>query len=863
MTTRLNAPAALRNGQMILARGSLLKPALRFTHDFKTGIDSLAVGALQVVVNQFRSAEFTEMDAIIRSNIAAATNATPLTLARANATTANGQEIRQDFMEVATPIARLAAYRETATKYGWKFYGFDAGLHATPALTIDSAKGVTTGSSLVVGGGGLTVSVGGITSQGGITINTGNLVATAGSLIGSGTGASSVMGNFGAGTATPQNRLHTYQASADSTGLFVQVDNGFSGGMLIGNTGVIGTNTKQAVIGMGMVAGRYLGGDGDLSIYTSVGAGNVLLGRASTLRISIEAAQTRFMSGATELARLMNGGNLGLFHTAPEFQIHVLCQGAGQGIVVTAPTPASISSPLFGLHNHATSGSATRQATMALALATGHFHGGTVAGDMTLFTGGSAAGRMMLGTNSTPRMILGTAGKISVGASEGSGQFNIMESGTSSGSGLRIYNPNTGFYMDVWSDVSAHGLINVNGVATSMWFDVSTGYVTVGATTNPIARLNVVQSSNGPSQGFSINYLGGTFRAYIEAAGEAVLSSVGTAVRLNHATNLFAPNVHNVTALGSAALAWQSAYIGGFSMDGSNFVPIVDGSRNVGTAALRFGAMYSFAYTAYSGINTPYLYINQTGAGAPTVAQGLTIQYSGGVIQMYQDTSGNFVMVGPGPTAFQIGIPFNVAAWIPMVDNIASLGQSAKRWLNLYATTITTTTVNGTTVNATNFGGSTLTISSTGVVANLGINTGGAPAYLLQVAGLDSAAKPGTNTWTVASDRRVKYADSIHKYTGGLEQILALRPVHYRTNGLAGTIAMSDSDPHLIGLMADEAMKVSPELVSSYRGKLSPDDAEETDILTLNSHALTYMLINAFVEVTDRLERLEHRKGAA
>ena len=45
-------------------------------------------------------------------------------------------------------------------------------------------------------------------------------------------------------------------------------------------------------------------------------------------------------------------------------------------------------------------------------------------------------------------------------------------------------------------------------------------------------------------------------------------------------------------------------------------------------------------------------------------------------------------------------------------------------------------------------------------------------------------------------------------------------------------------------------------MVGRVRGRLTPT-AEETDILTLDSHSLTYVLLNAVKELHARLERLE------
>ncbi|PCH63733.1 MAG: hypothetical protein COC04_04100, partial [Gammaproteobacteria bacterium] len=65
---------------------------------------------------------------------------------------------------------------------------------------------------------------------------------------------------------------------------------------------------------------------------------------------------------------------------------------------------------------------------------------------------------------------------------------------------------------------------------------------------------------------------------------------------------------------------------------------------------------------------------------------------------------------------------------------------------------------------------------------NVGLGTQ-TPAYQLQLSA-NSAAKPTTSTWTVASDRRLK--ENIKPYKGGLSDVLEITPVWFTYNGKAG-----------------------------------------------------------------------------
>jgi len=134
---------------------------------------------------------------------------------------------------------------------------------------------------------------------------------------------------------------------------------------------------------------------------------------------------------------------------------------------------------------------------------------------------------------------------------------------------------------------------------------------------------------------------------------------------------------------------------------------------------------------------------------------------------------------------------------------------------------------------------------------NVGIGTM-EPAYQLQLS-TDSAAKPSTNTWTIASDARIKTETG--EYTKGLDAVLSLRPVTYRYNGKAG---MVDDGEDKISIIAQEAINAFPECVGSYMTKLDEDDEEETEVLNWNGHALTFALVNSIKELTARLEALEN-----
>lgn len=150
------------------------------------------------------------------------------------------------------------------------------------------------------------------------------------------------------------------------------------------------------------------------------------------------------------------------------------------------------------------------------------------------------------------------------------------------------------------------------------------------------------------------------------------------------------------------------------------------------------------------------------------------------------------------------------------------------------------------------------------------------PDYKLELSS-DSAGKPSTNTWTITSDARLK--KDIQPYAKGLSAILQINPVAYKYNGKGGIghsrnkkkdwitnqeveVDIVDTDllsKTNVGVIAQDIQAIVPETVSSHKGKLNADDVVETDILDFNSHALTFILINAVKELNAKIESLNQQ----
>lgn len=142
---------------------------------------------------------------------------------------------------------------------------------------------------------------------------------------------------------------------------------------------------------------------------------------------------------------------------------------------------------------------------------------------------------------------------------------------------------------------------------------------------------------------------------------------------------------------------------------------------------------------------------------------------------------------------------------------------------------------------------SNLTLALNPNGGNVGIGLGTAvPAYQLQLSS-DSAAKPSTNTWTVASDIRLKR--NVEPYDDGLAAIRQVRAIRYTYNGKAGLPEIAG-----VGIDAEAHKDILPDCITTQRAEI---DGVETDLHMFNSHTLTFMLINAVKELAARLERIE------
>lgn len=116
---------------------------------------------------------------------------------------------------------------------------------------------------------------------------------------------------------------------------------------------------------------------------------------------------------------------------------------------------------------------------------------------------------------------------------------------------------------------------------------------------------------------------------------------------------------------------------------------------------------------------------------------------------------------------------------------------------------------------------------------NLGLGTTN-PAYQLQLS-TDSAAKPGSAAWTVASDIRLKNITG--EFTKGLNEILAIDPIYFKYKKVENY--KLPTDQKFVGVVAQEIEKVIPEAISK----------DQNGYLQVTNDAVIWSMVNAIKEL--------------
>jgi hypothetical protein len=233
----------------------------------------------------------------------------------------------------------------------------------------------------------------------------------------------------------------------------------------------------------------------------------------------------------------------------------------------------------------------------------------------------------------------------------------------------------------------------------------------------------------------------------------------------------------------------------------------------------------------------------------PFTVDTSTLYVSGGNVAIGNTNPNSSLEIGSGASHLH----FDGALWQGIGMN-AYLNKSGTAWVQDVATSsgaVFQLTTNGDfSFRKMNSGGINyaMYIDPNGNVG-IGMNT---QSHLLQL-GADDAVKPLTNTWFIASDRKLK--KNITPFQDGLNVIAQINPVNYQLNGLAGLPKDADG----IGIIAEDMQGIAPYTIKPFKARMHPENKNEKEIelLGFNSGALTFVMINAIKEQQKQIDELK------
>jgi hypothetical protein len=363
------------------------------------------------------------------------------------------------------------------------------------------------------------------------------------------------------------------------------------------------------------------------------------------------------------------------------------------------------------------------------------------------------------------------------------------------------------------------GFVGVNG-SPATGFPLE-AYINSSTAYSSTSRGNVmrVYNINTGANIFAGIELGGAGSANDGLAGlNAVVTGSGSAALTFYTrdSNTFAERMR-ITSAGNVGIGTSS--------------PSAKLEITNGRVLLNNGYSYQFYNTSSVAVDTLQMFTdgNVYLDAKDSTGGNLIFRTSNSVTERMRITSGGNVGIGTTSDNYRLEVNANAATWATRIYNSNATGSG------LVVVTQNTTTSAGLAL----YNGSSYVLYARND-GNVGIGTTG-PSYQLQLS-TDSAAKPTSALWTIASDERIK--ENINPYNKGLEVLLKINPITYDYNGLGGFAKGKGG----VGIIAQEIMDILPDSVSSIKAKLNETDEDETDILNFNGHELTYVLINAIKE---------------
>lgn len=201
---------------------------------------------------------------------------------------------------------------------------------------------------------------------------------------------------------------------------------------------------------------------------------------------------------------------------------------------------------------------------------------------------------------------------------------------------------------------------------------------------------------------------------------------------------------------------------------------------------------------------------------------------------------GNLHITATNPQAIDIGASITLGGYNDDAASIMRVFGSIEG----RKTNATTTSSSGYLAFKTNNAGTLAERMRITNAGDVGIGTG-IPGGQFQLS-LDEGRKPGTNTWTIVSDQRLKTINGT--YTKGLNEILQLNPIRFNyKNAGERTFEKEVLDTEYPGFIAQEVQPLFPDAVGT--------DAD--GFLNFNIHPILIASVNAIKELNAKNESLQ------
>ncbi len=287
---------------------------------------------------------------------------------------------------------------------------------------------------------------------------------------------------------------------------------------------------------------------------------------------------------------------------------------------------------------------------------------------------------------------------------------------------------------------------------------------------------------------------------------------------------------NNNTALGNSALRLNTTGNHNLALGDSADV----GSSNltnataIGSHAQVFGSN-SIVLGSVSGFNGATSSVN-VGVGALAPARRLHVRVNGSA--GFASNSGTGILLDDNTSTY-ISILTPNASQNGILFGNANSNQGGAIIFNNAAN------LDGLQLNA---GGVTRMSITSGGNVGLGLN---APSFQLQLS-TNSAAKPVSSSWTVASDARLK--KDVKDFNDGLDVLNKIHPVWFNYTGAAGM----PTDERGVGTLAQELQQVAPYMVKQWT--YTDTSGVKQNYLGVDYGAMDFILINSIKEQQKKME---------